>query len=121
MPLLLNTLVLLNHKFGKCKKIASDWQNVQRVVAEMFLMLEPSVIKGALTVTFNTNKAVDQKLCYCLLDALCITNRPPWTKIRPFFELTFDNDINDDRKKEIFSLLNFSRNYYSDLSFYYLF
>ena len=100
-------------RLAKCTK--SRCRNVLNVGTEC------NVIKGALMVTFNTNKAVAQKLCYCLLDAFCITNRPPWTKIRPFFELTFDNDINDDRKKEIFSLLNISRNYYSDLSFCYLF
>ena len=37
------------------------------------------VIEGALTVPFNTNKAVAQKF-YCCLDALCITNLPPWAK-----------------------------------------
>ena len=63
------------------------------------------VIEGALTVPFNTNKAVAQKFYYCL-DALGITNWPPWTNLLPLLELTFDNDITDDRKKEIFSLLN---------------
>ena len=66
---------------------------------------EFSVIEGTLTVPFNTNKPIAQKLYYCL-DALCITNRPPWTNIRPLLEFTFDNDITDDRKKEIFSLFN---------------
>ena len=65
------------------------------------------VIEGALTVPFNTNKAVTQIFYYCL-DALCITNRSPWTNIRPLLELTFDNDITDDIKKEIFSLLEIS-------------
>ena len=50
MPFLLNTLVLLNHKFGKCKKSASvqivGWQNVQIVVAERLLMLEPSALSS---------------------------------------------------------------------------
>ena len=63
------------------------------------------VIEGALTVPFNTNKTVAQKFHYCL-DPLCVTNRPPWANIRSLLELTFDNDIIDDRKKEIFSLLN---------------
>ena len=46
------------------------------------------VIEGALTVPFNTNKAVTQKFYYCLY-ALCITNRPPWTNIWPLLQLTF--------------------------------
>ena len=36
-------VVLLNHKFGKCKKSASGWQNVQTVVVENLLILELSV------------------------------------------------------------------------------
>ena len=38
------------------------------------------VINGALTVPSNANKAVAQKFYYCL-NALFITNRPPWTNI----------------------------------------
>ena len=63
------------------------------------------VIEGALTVSFNTKKPVAQKFYY-RLDALCIPNRPPLTNIQPLLELTFDNDVTDDGKKEIFSLLN---------------
>ena len=61
--------------------------------------------QGALTVSFNTIEAVVQKFYYCL-EALCIPNRPPLTNIQPLLELTFDNDVTDDRTKEIFSLLN---------------
>ena len=94
MPFLLNTLVLLNHKFGKCKKSASGWQNVQTAVTEKVINVRTKCIsiKGALTVPFN--KAVAQKLYYCS-DSLCITNRPPCINMRLLLELTFGNDITD--------------------------
>ena len=63
------------------------------------------VNEGALTVPFNMNKAVAQKFYYCL-DALCIRNWPLWTNVPSLLELTFDSNITDDSKKEIFSLLN---------------
>ena len=107
IPFLLNTLVFLNHKFGKCPKKCrrlakctnSCWRKVVNVGTECI------VIESALTVPFYGNKAVAQKFYYCL-DALCIKNQPPWTNIRSLLELTFDNNITDDRKKYIFSLLN---------------
>ena len=87
----------------KCKRLAKYTNSHCRKVINVGT--ECIVIEGALTVPFNTNKAVAQKFYYCL-DALCITNRPPWTNIRPLLEMNLDNDITDDRKKEIFSLLN---------------
>ena len=97
-----NTLVLLKNKSGKGKKSTSGWQNVQTVTN---VENDCIVNEGALTVPFNMNKAVAQKFYYCL-DALCITNWPLWTNVPSLLELTFDSNITDDSKKEIFSLLN---------------
>ena len=87
----------------KCKWLAKCTNSRCRKVINVGT--ECIVIEGALMVPFNTNKAVAQKFYYCL-HVLCVTNWLPWTNIRPLLELTFDNDITDDRKKEIFSLLN---------------
>ena len=87
----------------KCKWLAkfgnSRCRNVINVGTEFI------VIESVVTVPFSMNKVVAQKFYYCL-DALCITNQPLLTNIRPLLELTFDNNITDDRKKEVFSLLN---------------
>ena len=81
MPFLLNTLVLVNHKLGKCKKV--------QVVGKMYSHCRKGfnvgtrciIIEGALAVPFNTNKTVTQKFYYCF-EALCISNLSPWTNIR---------------------------------------
>ena len=81
MPFFLNTLVLLNHKFGKCEKV--------QVVGKMYSHCRKGfnvgtrciVIEGALAVPFNTNKTVTQKFYYCF-EALCISNLLSWTNIR---------------------------------------
>ena len=85
----------------RCKWLAKCTNSRSRKVINVGT--ECIVIEVALKIPFNTNKAVTQKFYYCL-DALCITNWPPWTNIRPLLELTFDSDITNDRKKEIFSL-----------------
>ena len=87
----------------KCKRLAKCTNSRCRKVINVGA--ESIVIEGALTVPFNMNKAVAQKLYYCL-DSLCITSRLRWTSIRPLLELKFDNDITDDGKMEILSLLN---------------
>ena len=87
----------------KCKRLAKCTNSRYR--KGINVGTECIVIEGALRVPVNTNKAVAQKLYYCL-DALCIMNQSPWANIRLLFELTFNNDITDDRKKEILSLLN---------------
>ena len=87
----------------KCKWLAKCTNSRCRKVINVGT--ECIVMGGALMVPFNTNKAAAQNFYYCL-HALCVTNWLPWTNIRPLLELTFDNDITDDRKKEIFSLLN---------------
>ena len=46
MPFSLNAIVLLNHKFGKCQKSASGWENVQIVIGESLLTFEPSVLSS---------------------------------------------------------------------------
>ena len=99
--ILLYTLVLLNHKFGKWKKSIKCTKNLCRKVINVGT--ECIVIEGAPMVSFNMNKIVAQKFYYCL-DALCITNRPPWTNVWPLLDLTFDYDITDNRKKEIFNI-----------------
>ena len=62
-------------------------------------------VEGALTVPYNSFKAVNQKFYFCL-NLSCISNRPPWTNIRDIVELTFDKDISDTRKEEISTFLH---------------
>ena len=105
MPFLLKTLTQSQiwKVQKKCKWLAKCTNSRCRKIINVGI--ECIVIAGALMIPFNTNKAVAQKFYYCL-HALCVTNWLPWTNIWPLLEFTFDNHITDDRKKEIFSLLN---------------
>ena len=87
----------------KCKWLAKCTNGLCRKIINVGI--ECIVIAGAVMIPFNTNKAVAQKFYYCL-HALCVTNWLPWTNIWSLLEFTFDKHITDDRKKEIFSLLN---------------
>ena len=71
----------------KCKRLVTCTNTCCKKVVNVGT--ECIVTEGALTVPFNTNKAVAQKFYYCLY-ALCITNRPPWTNIWLLLELTFN-------------------------------
>ena len=84
----------------KCKWLAKYTNSRCRKVIN--IGTECIVIEDVRRVPFTTNTAVAQKFYQCLMLSSLRTSH----KYSDMFELTFDNGITDDRKKENFSLIN---------------